>query len=135
MHTNVLIITVTKVESRAVLEVFREATGQAHKPTQIGDRVYQDLGVVSGARVFMVQSEMGAGGVGAAQQTVQKGIDVLSPLAVIMVGIAFGVNAEKQSIGDVLISQRLWLYELQRVGPPTTRQALCCTRSSKRHLN
>jgi nucleoside phosphorylase/tetratricopeptide (TPR) repeat protein len=116
MHTDVLIITVTKVESRAVLEVFREATGQAHKPTPIGDRVYQDLGVVNGARVFMVQSEMGAGGLGAAQQTVQKGIAALSPSAVIMVGIAFGVNAEKQQIGDILISKQLMLYESQRVG-------------------
>ena len=33
-----------------------------------------------------------------------------------MVGIAFGVNAEKQSIGDVLVSERLMLYEPQRVG-------------------
>jgi nucleoside phosphorylase/tetratricopeptide (TPR) repeat protein len=116
MHTDVLIITVTKVESRAVLEVFREATGQAPKSSPIGDRMYQDLGVVNGARVFMVQSEMGAGGLGAAQQTVQKGIAALSPSAIIMVGIAFGVNDEKQQIGDILISKQLMLYESQRVG-------------------
>ncbi len=116
MNTDVLIITVTKIESRAVLEVFREATGQAHKPAPIGDRVYQDLGEVNGARVFMVQSEMGAGGLGAAQQTVQKGIDALSPSAVIMAGIAFGVSEEKQRIGDILISKQLMLYESQRVG-------------------
>ena len=64
----------------------------------------------------MVQSEMGSGGLGASQQTVQKGIAALSPAAVIMVGIAFGVNAEKQSIGDILVSQQLRLYELRRVG-------------------
>ena len=33
-----------------------------------------------------------------------------------MVGIAFGVNAKKQSVGEVLISQQLMLYELQRIG-------------------
>lgn len=40
---------------------------------------------------------------------------MLSPSAIIMVGIAFGVNPQKQHIGDILVSQRLQLYELQRV--------------------
>ncbi|MDX6269062.1 MAG: hypothetical protein QOD28_285 [Acidobacteriota bacterium] len=112
-RADVLLITVTKVESTAVLQVFREATGNESHPTQIDNRTYQDLGVINGARVFMSQSQMGSG---ASQQTVQKGIAALSPRAVIMVGIAFGVNAAKQSIGDILVSQQLWLYELQRVG-------------------
>jgi nucleoside phosphorylase len=33
-----------------------------------------------------------------------------------MVGIAFGINEEKQAIGDVLVSEQLMLYDLQRVG-------------------
>ena len=55
------------------------------------------------------------GGLGASLLTVQKGISKLAPTAVIMVGIAFGINAARESIGDVLVSQRLLLYELQRV--------------------
>lgn len=116
IHADVLIVTVTKVESQAVIQVFREATGQAAKPVQIADRMYQDLGSVNDARVFMAQSEMGSGGVGGSLQTVQKGIAALSPSAVIMVGIAFGINSEKQSIGDVLVSKQLVMYDLQRVG-------------------
>ncbi|MDX6695055.1 MAG: hypothetical protein QOF02_2658 [Blastocatellia bacterium] len=116
MQADVLIVTVTKVESQAVLQVFGAATAQAPKSVQIDGRTYQDLGSVKGARVFMAQSEMGSGGVGASLQTVQKGIDALAPSAVIMVGIAFGMNAEKQSIGDILVSKQLLLYELQRVG-------------------
>ena len=46
----------------------------------------------------------------------QKGIEALAPSAVVMIGIAFGVNPEKQAIGDVLVSTQLWLYDLQRVG-------------------
>ncbi len=64
----------------------------------------------------MVQSEMGAGGLGASLQTAQKGIEALSPAAVIMVGIAFGMNAEQQAIGDILVTENLRLYDLQRVG-------------------
>lgn len=116
-NVDVLIVTVTKVESKAVVDVFQEATGHVANLTSIDDdQVYHDLGVVHDTSVFMVQSEMGSGGLGASQQTVQKGITALSPAAVIMVGIAFGVDAEKQSIGDVLVSQQLTLYDLQRAG-------------------
>lgn len=113
---DVLIITVTEVESRAVIEVFREATGKATIPVPIGDRMYHDLGEIKETRVFMALSEMGSGGLGASQQTVQKGIAALHPAAVIMLGIAFGINEHKQAIGDILVSRQLWLYELQRVG-------------------
>jgi nucleoside phosphorylase len=93
-----------------------QATGQKARPTSIDERIYFDLGAINGARAFLVQSEMGAGGLGASLQTVQKGIDALSPAAVIMVGIAFGVNEQKQTIGDILVTEQLRLYDLQRVG-------------------
>lgn len=113
---DVLIVTVVTVESQAVMRVFQEATGKAPKPVLIGDRIYHDFGEINGARVFMALSEMGTGGLGASQQAVQKGITALRPSTVIMVGIAFGVNEQKQSIGDVLVSKQLWLYDLQRIG-------------------
>lgn len=115
-NADVLIVTVTEVESRAVMKVFREAAGKDPKPEPIGDRIYLDLGEVNGGRVFMALSGMGAGGVGGSQENVRKGIEALSPSAVIMVGIAFGINEQKQAIGDVLVSERLMLYDLQRVG-------------------
>src|SRR5437867_11808255 len=39
-----------------------------------------------------------------------------SASAVIMVGVAFGVDSVKQAIGDVLISKRIVSYEPQRIG-------------------
>ncbi|HYP27228.1 MAG TPA: tetratricopeptide repeat protein [Blastocatellia bacterium] len=116
MSCDVLIITATEVESEAVLQVFKEATGEAVKPVSIDKRMYHDLGIVNGASVYLAQSQMGSGGPGASQQTVQRGIDALKPSSVIMVGIAFGINSKKQSIGDILVSQQLMLYDLQRVG-------------------
>jgi len=47
---------------------------------------------------------------------VTKGIEALQPTAVIMVGIAFGINEDKQKIGDILIAKQLQPYEAQRVG-------------------
>ena len=113
---DVLIVTATDVESRAVLQTFQPAAGRKATPRSIDDRTYFDFGAVNGARVFLTQSEMGAGGLDASLQTVRKGIEALNPAAVVMAGIAFGVNEQKQSIGDILVTAQLRLYELQRIG-------------------
>lgn len=42
-------------------------------------------------------------------------INQLHPVAVIMVGIAFGVNKQKQKIGDVLVSDKILPYDSQKV--------------------
>jgi len=115
-QADVLIVTATPVESRAVIDAFAELTGQLARPVLVGDRVYHDLGEVHNTHVFLALTEMGSGGLGASQQAVQKGIAALRPAAVILVGIAFGVDEQKQAIGDILVSQQLLLYELQRVG-------------------
>ncbi|KKG94567.1 5'-methylthioadenosine/S-adenosylhomocysteine nucleosidase family protein [Methanosarcina mazei] len=113
---DVLLVTATKIESKAVLKIFQDATSQVSRKVLIDDWIYHNIGTINGNRVFMVQSEMGSGGLGASQYTVQKGITDLSPNAVIMVGIAFGVNSRKQSIGEVLVSRQILLYEPQRIG-------------------
>lgn len=112
---SVLLVTATKVESKAILDVFEQAIGRPAKPTPIDYRDYFDLGVVNGTRVYLARSEMGAVGLGGSLQAVQKGIAALSPQAVIMVGIAFGVNDQTQKIGDILVTEHLRPYELQKV--------------------
>jgi nucleoside phosphorylase len=113
---DVLIVTVTKVESHTVMQIFEQVTGSKPRPESIDGRVYFSLDKINGARVFMTQSEMGSGGLGASLLTVSKGIDTLSPVAVIMCGIAFGIDEEKQAIGEILVGEQLRLYDLQRVG-------------------
>lgn len=113
---DVLIVTVTEVESRAVLRTFQAAAERKAVPRSIDNRMYFDLGAVNGARLFLTQSEMGTSGPDASLQTVRKGVEALQPAAVVMVGIAFGVNEQKQAIGDILVTEQLRLYELQRVG-------------------
>jgi nucleoside phosphorylase len=112
---DVLLVTATQIESRAIFDIFLKNTGHIPEQIAIGCQIYHNLGIVNGTRVFMVLSEMGSGVLGGSQQTVQKGITDLSPIAVIMVGIAFGINPDKQSIGDVLVSQRLMPYDLQKI--------------------
>jgi len=113
---DVLLVTVTKTESQAVLKTFEGATKQKATPLSRDGRIYFDFGLVNGARVFLTLSEMGAGGLGAALQTVTKAVDALEPRAVIMVGIAFGASSEWQAIGDILVSENLRCYEPGRAG-------------------
>jgi nucleoside phosphorylase len=123
-EADILIVTVTKVESSAVLQSFEPTTGVKADPQSIDNRIYWNLGSIDNARVFLTQSEMGSGGLNASLQTVGKGIEALSPTAVIMVGIAFGVNDRKQSIGDILVTEQLRLYDLQRVGTEEAQEQI-----------
>ena len=109
--TDVLLVTVAEAEAKAVLRVFPSST-----PWHIGDQTYHDFGTIGRARICMVQSEMGSGGSSGAMLTIQEAITTLHPSAVIMVGIAFGTDQDKQRIGDILVSRQIVDYEPQRVG-------------------
>jgi len=113
---DLVLVTVNDYETRAVVDAFQEATGVEAKPITLQGRLYHDLGEINGTTVYHAISEMGSTGSGGMQQTVEKAISALEPAAVVAVGIAFGVNAEKQKIGEIIVSKLLRLYELQRVG-------------------
>ncbi len=115
-QADILLVTVNKYETGALTDVFQESTGIKAETVTIEDRVYRDLGEVNGTRVFHALSEMGSGGLGAAQQAVDKGIRALNPDAVVALGVAFGINEKKQKIGDILLSKQIRPYELQRAG-------------------
>jgi nucleoside phosphorylase len=59
---------------------------------------------------------MGSQGVSGATLSVKSIIDKWNPLAVLMVGIAFGAYRNKQQPGDVLVAEHLIPYEQQRIG-------------------
>jgi nucleoside phosphorylase len=116
MSVDLLLLTVNRAETRAILGAFERATGRPAESVLVEDRVYRNLGSINGTSVFHALSEMGSASAGAALQTVEKGIKALDPGAVIAVGVAFGVNENEQVIGDILISRQLRLYDAQRVG-------------------
>lgn len=113
---DVLLVTATDVETSAVLSVFGSSARVDYQLVHVGNETYFDLGTISAARVLLVQSEMGATGPGASALTVTDSIRALSPSAVIMLGIAFGMNEERQELGQILVAQQLRDYECQRIG-------------------
>ena len=121
----VVLMTVNEHETQAVLEVFLGSNSPAPLIPR-GGVTYQDFGIHGEVRVIGTISQMGSGSVGAAQQRTRDAIDHWKPRAVIAVGIGFGMDETKQSIGDVMVSTQVHSYEPERVnpvGPSTGRGA------------
>jgi nucleoside phosphorylase len=113
---DLVLVTVNQHETIAVHDAFREATGADALPVSLENRLYHNLGTLGDTTVYHAFSEMGSGGPGGMQQTVDKAIRALEPGAVIGIGIAFGIRETDQSIGEILLSKQLRLYDLQRAG-------------------
>lgn len=113
---DLLLFTVNEHETTAVMEGFYNEIAHKAKVFEIGSRTYRDLGTINGTRVVHTLSQMGSGVLGGAQQTIAKAIAALQPRAIIAIGVAFGVDDQKQKLGDILVSRQLWLYESQRKG-------------------
>ncbi len=112
-----MLVTVTKTETWALLEVISKATCQPWHRRFLQNKPYYALGTLGGAELVLVQSEMGAVTFGGAILTVSKAIEAIAPVAVIMVGIAFGArpvneaNPKGQRLGDVLVAKQIVAYE------------------------
>lgn len=113
---DVLLVTVTDIETRTALDAMARATGQPATMRFGGEKTYFRCGRLGGAAVMLVRSEMGSDGVGAAVTTVRDAIAEVRPAAIVMLGLAFGVEPTRQSLGDVLISKQIQGYDLRRVG-------------------
>jgi nucleoside phosphorylase len=116
LTADVLLIVATDVEERETLREFGFPPGKSPRRHPHGQQIYLELGSFTGQDVFLVRSEMGAGGAGGSQFTADDAIRDLTPSWVLMLGIAFGVDPSKQRIGDVLVADEIILYDHQRIG-------------------
>ncbi|ALO66662.1 hypothetical protein AS189_09365 [Arthrobacter alpinus] len=104
----IMLLTFNQHETQAV---FKEFVQNQRVPVATASP-YFELGRHGGARVMLRISRQGSA---AAQQAAEESIRLFSPKALIGVGIAFGVDEQKQSIGDVLVSAAVNDYELRKV--------------------
>lgn len=111
----ILLATVTDIETRAVLKTFAVATSRTARPIQIDGYIYQSLGQLGNFDIYLSRCEMGTTGLGGSQETIRRSLQAVKPSYVFMVGIGFGIDEEKQPIGQILVSKQLLLYDLQRV--------------------
>ncbi len=111
-----LIVTATPIETWAVHNSLKPFPGY-DKILQIyyKNQTYY-IGVFGAYAIIHVQCEMGSISRDSSIITITKAIDCWKPKAVVMIGIAFGSNADEQNIGDVLVSEAVFPYDIQRVG-------------------
>ena len=111
MTADVLIVTFSRSESKAVLEAFDRKTDNRLQALATGDQFYRDLGVHNGVKLMMVALPVMEDGVmSKACNALDEAIGFLKPHAVILLGHAFG-NDVRHSIGDILVSNKLVLLE------------------------
>jgi nucleoside phosphorylase len=120
---NLLLVTATPVEMEVLHEHLKPLPGQ----DAILKAVYQKHTYFIGmfGAFFAVHApcdEMGSMGRGSSMVTVGDAIVAWAPTAVLMVGIAFGADKKKQAIGDVLIAERIFSYEQERMGDPSVNR-------------
>jgi len=127
----VLLMTAKLEETKAVIAACEQETGISYVSEFGRVGVYYDLHIIGGARTFLVQSEQSKGGPGGAILTAQDGIRELSPSAIILVGVGFGMQIKGQRMGDILISHQLLDYELQRVGQDQDGVYIICSRGAR----
>ena len=117
---DVVIMTATKVELYAVTK-YLNPYPQKEKVLQVnhenGETYY--IGQFGKFRTVVTKCRMGAVGEGSAALATEKALSKWNPRAIIMVGIAFGRDADKQKIADVLVSSAIIPYENLRVEEET----------------
>lgn len=116
---NLLLLTATKVEKDALHKVLSPLNGEK-KLIKISDgkQTYY-LGVFGKYNAVHVScGKMGSSGKHSSLTTTNDAITFCKPKVAIMIGIAFGKGG-KQNIGDVLVSENITPYEVQRVGKKT----------------
>lgn len=111
----VLLLTVTLTESKALQRALIDATGRRPKPVKIDGFSYRRFERFGDYEIFHQISGMGSGGIDGSQESVRRSLSAVAPSAVLMIGIAFGVDPSKQPIGTILISKQIQMYELQRI--------------------
>jgi nucleoside phosphorylase len=106
----ILLITATDVETRALHAHFRPLHPHGRCSTiSMASQTYY-VGRLGKYGVIHVQCQMGSVLPGGSGQTVAEAIAFWNVKAVVMVGIAFGVDRKKQRIGDVLVSKTVIPY-------------------------
>ncbi|MBT1698377.1 hypothetical protein KK083_15920 [Fulvivirgaceae bacterium PWU4] len=112
---DILIVTVNEAERASIFRLLLPIP-EKNSILSINHQSYTyRIGRLGYHLVAHVQSQMGSIQPNASLLTVSTAIDVIKPKAVIMVGVAFGINPDKQFKGDVLISRSVSYYEVARI--------------------
>jgi len=109
MNNSFLFITANNNEKEAFKKIF-----QSDKEDYIDGHLY-NTGVFGNHYIVYIHIKIQGYTNPASMPLVGKLMTKIKPIAVIMVGIAFGINENKQKIGDVLVSDKILPYDSKKV--------------------
>lgn len=116
VRPKIALMTATPTERDAVLKHLEPAPGESQVCLAPHENNTYFVGRLGQYPVVLCMCAMGASGRDSAQIVTGEVIRFWKPSALIMLGIAFGKDPDRQRIGDVLISERIIAYEPERVG-------------------
>ncbi len=117
----ILLVTATAVETSALHERLTPRSGSTSIGQEPRDAHTYYLARLGSADIVHVQCVMGSSTPGGSILSVSHAIRTWKPCAIVMVGIAFGIDEIGQQIADVLVSRQIVPYEPQRIGAGTTQ--------------
>lgn len=113
----ILLVTATEIEDKNLKEKLLPLDGEELVLEVRKDNATYYIGKFGNFAVAHVKcGDMGSVSSMGSIITINNAINHIKPKFVLMIGIAFGVNPEKQNIGDVLVSKTIMPYESQRIG-------------------
>lgn len=119
-EVDILLLTATPIETATVLAAMQPLPN--HRDILQGslNTITYFVGKFGRYGVALCESTMGGLGRQGSTLTAKDAIDEIKPKAVLLLGIAFGVDRSKQRLGDVIVAESVFPYELQRVGQKIT---------------
>jgi len=112
---SILLVTATDIETDELLKSLSPLPNQEQIVQVFVDNQTYYIGLLGVYGIVLVQSEMGAIGSSSSLVTSINAISLWQPKAIIMIGIAFGIDITNQSIGDILISSHIIPYESSKI--------------------
>jgi len=114
-RTDLLVVTATDIETSTFREVVERQFGLKLVPEEANGLQFNRVGTIGATQVVHVRCETGSSGPRGSMLSIFEAITLLNPELVVMIGIAFGVDRRKQPIGTVMVSERLFDYNIVRV--------------------
>lgn len=120
LNIQFLFVTAAPIEKESFKKKMKPVNN-SEKTQYIGRLLTYNIGFLGNYLVAHVHCEQqGSLKPDAAMLTIKNAYEEMKPNCVIMVGIAYGANEEKQKIGDILISKKVQPYNSIRVSTSKT---------------
>lgn len=108
-QATVLVLVVKKNERDAVQAAMAAANGERPRPVPYGRHIVLSLGSVGGVTVLLGHAgDQGTTGPNGMTPTADDLIAACHPTSVVLTGICYGLWDKQQSIGDVIVAQRVF---------------------------